>query len=132
MKRAAFVIAFLLTAVSCASTQQQSRSHVDRAVQALGGAEALGKIRTVATKGTGRLWEPEQSMAAGGEMRFAGESTFDALTDIAARTTRIDSNPPAHSMSGLRLTATQRELLRVSPLVLLDMHRKSRSSVGGR
>jgi glyoxylase-like metal-dependent hydrolase (beta-lactamase superfamily II) len=172
MKRAAFVIAFLLTAVSCASTQQQSRSHVDRAVQALGGAEALGKIRTVATKGTVRLWEPEQSMVAGGEMRFAGESTFDALTDIAARTTRIDwvrnfaypaprtfrysevvtpeagyvagidsdgrtrqsldSNPPAHSMSGLRLTATQRELLRVSPLVLLDMHRNpDRLSAGG-
>src|SRR5688500_20218173 len=90
MKRAAFVIAFLLTAVSCASTQQQSRSHVDRAVHAPGGAEGLGKIRTVATKATVRQWEPEQSMAAGGELRFACESTFDAVTDIAARTTRID------------------------------------------
>src|SRR5687768_10211780 len=172
MKRAAFLIAFLLTAVSCASMQQQSRSHVDRAVQALGGAEALGKIKTVATKGTVRQWEPEQSMAASGDARFACESTFDAVSDVAARTTRIDwvrnfaypaprtfrytevvtaeagyvagidsngrtkqsleANPPGHSMSGLRLTATQRELLRASPLLLLDMHKNpDRLSAGG-
>lgn len=163
MKRVAFLIAFLLTAVSCASLQQQSRSLVNGAVQALGGAEALARIRTVATKGTVRQWDPEQSMVAGSEMRFASESTFDAVTDIGARTTRIDwvrsvaypaprtfrytevvtpeagyvagidsngrtkqsldSNPPAHSMSGLRLTTTQRELLRASPLLLLDMHK---------
>lgn len=163
MKRAAFLIAFLLTAVSCASMQQQSRTQIDRAVEALGGAEALGKITTVSNKGTVRQWEPEQSMTAGGEMRFACESTFEAVTDVGARATRIDwvrnfaypaprtfryteivtpeagyvggidsngrtkqsmdANPPAHSMSGLRLTATQRELLRASPLLLLDMHR---------
>jgi glyoxylase-like metal-dependent hydrolase (beta-lactamase superfamily II) len=172
MKRAAFLIAFLLTAVSCASMQQQSRSHIDRAVQALGGAEALGSVKTVAIKGTVRQWEPEQSMTPGGEMRFACESTFEAVTDAGARTTRMDwvrnfaypaprtfrysevvtpevgyvagidsdgrtkqsmaSNPPAHSMSGLRLTATQRELLRVSPLLLLDMQQNpDRLSAGG-
>jgi glyoxylase-like metal-dependent hydrolase (beta-lactamase superfamily II) len=172
MKRAAFLLAFLLTVVSCASTQQQSRSHVDRAVQALGGADALGSVKTAATKGTVRQWEPEQSMAAGGEMRLACDSTFEAVTDVGARSTRIDwirnfaypaprtfrysevvtpeagyvagidssgrtkqsmeSNPPAHSMSGLRLTAAQRELLRASPLLLLDMHKNpDRLSAGG-
>jgi glyoxylase-like metal-dependent hydrolase (beta-lactamase superfamily II) len=172
MKHAAFLIAFLLTAVSCATMQQQSRSHVDRAVQALGGAEALGKIQTVATKGTVKQWEPEQSTTPGGEMRFACESTFEAVTDVGARTTRIDwvrnfaypsartfrysevvtpeagyvagidsngrtrqsldANPPAHSMSGLRLTATQRELRRASPVLLLDMHKNpDRLSWGG-
>jgi glyoxylase-like metal-dependent hydrolase (beta-lactamase superfamily II) len=172
MKRAAFVIAFLLTAVSCATMQQQSRTLVDRAVQALGGAEALGKVKTVATGGTVRQWEPEQSMAAGGEMRFACESTFEAVTDVGGRSTRIDwvrnfaypsprtfrysevvtpeagyvagidsngrtkqsreSNPPAHSMSGLRLTATQRELLRASPVLLLEMQKNpDRLSSGG-
>jgi len=34
-----------------------------------------------------------------------------------------ESNPPAHSMSGLRLAASQRELLRASPLLLLEMSR---------
>src|SRR5215813_4342127 len=32
-----------------------------------------------------------------------------------------ESNPPAHAMSGLRLTATQRELRRTSPSLLLEM-----------
>ena len=35
----------------------------------------------------------------------------------------LDSNPPAHNMSGLRLAASQRELLRNSALLLLDMYR---------
>ncbi len=172
MKRVAFLIAFLLTAVSCATLQQQSKSHVDRAVQALGGADALGAIKTVSTKGTVRQWEPEQSMAAGGEMRFASESTFEAVTDLGGRATRVDwvrnfaypaprtfrfsevvtpeagyvagidssgrtkqsqeSNPPAHSMSGLRLTATRRELLRTSPVLLLEMQKNpDRLSAGG-
>ena len=32
-----------------------------------------------------------------------------------------ESNPPGHAMSGLRFTATQRELWRASPLLLLEM-----------
>jgi glyoxylase-like metal-dependent hydrolase (beta-lactamase superfamily II) len=172
MKRAAFVIAFLLTAVSCASTRQQTQGYVDRAVQALGGAEALRGIKAVATKGSVRQWEPEQSMTPSGEMRFACESTFEAVTDVGGGTTRVDwvrnfaypaprtfrfsevvtpeagyvagidsngrtkqsleSNPPAHSMSGLRLTATQRELLRASPVLLLEMQKNpERLSAGG-
>jgi len=35
----------------------------------------------------------------------------------------LDSDPPGHTMSGLRLAATQRELRRASALLLLDMYR---------
>ena len=35
----------------------------------------------------------------------------------------LDATPPAHNMSGLRLAATQREVLRSSPLLLLQMHK---------
>lgn len=35
----------------------------------------------------------------------------------------LDSKPPAHAMSGLRLAASQRELRRVSSLLLLNMYR---------
>ena len=35
----------------------------------------------------------------------------------------VDSKPPAHNMSGLRLAATQRELRRTSPLLLLEMYK---------
>ena len=35
----------------------------------------------------------------------------------------LDAKPPAHNMSGLRLAASQREIVRTSPLLLLDMHK---------
>jgi hypothetical protein len=95
-------------------------------------------------------------------MRYANESTFDATTDVATRTSRIDwvrnyvypatrtytfteivapdagyvagidatarnkqsleSTPPAHAMSGLRLATSQRELRRSATIpLMLDM-----------
>lgn len=38
----------------------------------------------------------------------------------------IANDPPAHAMSGLRLATSQRELLRASPLLLLEMRRHPR------
>jgi len=165
MKRFAFLLVASMGIVAlvgaCASLQQGGVDLVTRAVQASGGPVALGGVKTIAQKGTVKQWEPEQSAAAGGEMRYANESTVDAVTDVASRTTRIDwvrnyfypaprsytfseivspeagyvagidstgrtkqsleSNPPAHTMSGLRLAASQRELLRSSPLLVLEM-----------
>jgi len=172
MKRASLLLAVSLVVVACATTQQRSQDLVGRAVQAMGGADALTGVKTLSVKGTVRQWEPEQSMVPGGEMRFACESTFTAVSDVGARATRIDwvrnfaypaprtftfteivtgeagyvagvdsngrtkqsveSNPPAHAMSGLRLAATQRELRRASSLLFLEMLRNPDrvSSVG--
>ena len=163
MKRAAFVLAIPLVVVSCATMEQRSQNLVSRSVQAIGGAATLTGVRTISVRATVRQWEPEQSMVAGGEMRFACESTVEAVTDVGRRATRltwvrkfaypaprtftfseivspeagyvagIDSNgrtkqsleskPPAHAMSGLRLAASQRELQRGSSLLLLEMLR---------
>ena len=163
MKRAAFVLAIALVLVSCATMPPRGQALVSRAVQAMGGADALAGVKTFSTRGTVREWEPEQSMAAGGEMRFTCESAFEAVTDVGAGATRIDwsrkfayptprsftftevvtptagyvagidsngrtkqsleSNPPAHAMSGLRLAAAQRELRRSSAGLLLEMLR---------
>lgn len=163
MKRAAFVLAIPLVVVSCATMEQRSQDLVSRSVQAIGGAATLAGVRTISVRATVRQWEPEQSMVAGGEMRFACESTVEAVTDVGRRATRltwvrkfaypaprtftfseivspeagyvagIDSNgrtkqsleskPPAHAMSGLRLAATRRELQRGSSLLLLEMLR---------
>jgi hypothetical protein len=94
-----------------------------------------------------RQWGPEQSAIAGGEMRLANDTTFEKIVDGATGAARtdivrkfaypaprtftfseivtpeagLDSNPPAHSMSGLRLAASQRELLRTSPLLVQEM-----------
>jgi glyoxylase-like metal-dependent hydrolase (beta-lactamase superfamily II) len=44
--------------------------------------------------------------------------------DTTSRTKEsMESNPPHHTMSTLRVLATQRELLRASPALLLDMQR---------
>jgi len=177
MKRAAslFALSLAVAAVvaACASmSSPRSQDLVGRAVQAQGGAEALAGARTYYEKGTVKQWEPEQSMAAGGEMRFAGESTYEAIGDVASRSARVDwsrklaypapreftftevvtpdagyvagidssgrtkqsldSTPPAHTMSGLRLAATQREMLRSSPFLLLEMQKNpARVSAAG-
>ena len=163
MKRVAFLLALSLIVVSCATMGPGGQDVVSRAGQAVGGTEALASVKTLYEKGTVRQWEPEQSMAAGGEMRFACESTYEAITDVGSGATRIDwsrkfaypaprsftfseivtpdagyvagidsngrtkqsldSTPPAHTMSGLRLAATQRELLRGSPLLLREMQK---------
>ncbi|MGQ0655265.1 MAG: MBL fold metallo-hydrolase, partial [Betaproteobacteria bacterium] len=135
---------------------------VDRAVQEMGGAQALAGLRTVTAKGATRQWEPEQSDVPGGEMRFANQMSFEVAADRAARASRVDyvknfaypaprtftfseivtpsagyvigvdsngrnaqsmkANPPAHTMSGLRLAATQRESRRANvSSLLLDM-----------
>ena len=94
MKRAAllFAVSLALAAVvaACASMSPRSQDLVGRAVQAQGGTEALAGAKTYYEKGTVRQWEPDQSMSAGGEMRFAGESSYVLVGDVTGRAVRID------------------------------------------
>ena len=163
MKLIAAALFSALFAVSCA-TPTREQSLVNRAVEAMGGAERLAGARTIAFKGTSKYWEPEQSDVPGGEPRFANETTFSGIIDAASRSSRVDnvrnyaypaprtftfsevvtpeagyvigidsngrnaqnmkSNPPAHSMSGLRLATAQRELRRAgSAALILGMQR---------
>jgi len=150
----------VFTLLSCASGPSKEQQLVSRAVDAMGGAQALADIRTISFKATAKQWEPEQSDVPGGEMRFANEMQVEGIVDVQARAARtdwvknfaypsprtftfseivtpdagyvigIDSNgrnaqsmqstPPAHSMSGLRLAAEHRESRRniVSGLLL--------------
>jgi len=151
----------VLALLSCATVSRE-QGLVNRAVDAMGGADALAAIKTISAKGTMKQWEPEQSDVPGGEPRFANQASFDFVSDRASRATRTDwvrnfaypaprtftfseivtpdagyvigidsngrnaqnlkSNPPAHSMSGLRLATTQRELRRLSlGALLLEM-----------
>ena len=159
MKRALVVTASLFLS-SCASQLTREQTLVNKAVDAMGGADRLAALQSVEAKGTLKQWEPEQSDVPGGEMRFANETSFDVLQDRKSRASRTDierrfaypaprtykfteiltpdagyvlgvdstsrnaqsqkMTPPAHSMSGLRLTATQRESLRGSITALLS------------
>src|SRR3954470_10192861 len=163
MKRT-LVLVTTLFLLSCASQQlTREQTLVNKALDAMGGADRIGALQSVAAKGTQKQWEPEQSEVPGGEMRFANESSFEVVQDRKSRASRSDierrfayptprtfkfteiltpdagyvlgvdsngrngqsqkMNPPAHSMSGLRLTTTQRESLRgTSTGLLLQMH----------
>ena len=136
---------------------------VQRAVTALGGASALGNLKTLEASGTARHWDPDSSHVALGEPRLAGESAFTLQRDLTRQAARtdwqrklsylgprefryseivadgagyvsgvdtnsrtkqsLDANPPAHTMSPVRLATTTRDLLRASPTLLLDMQR---------
>jgi len=163
MKRfaaALFALAAVVGLQSCATGPSKEQQLVSKAVQALGGAQAIADVRTISWKGNLKQWEPEQSDVPGGEMRFAHEAQLDGVVDVQARASRtnwvknlaypaprtytfseivtpaagyvmgVDStgrnaesmkaNPPAHTMSGYRLAASQREGLRsnISGLML--------------
>ena len=90
MKRLLLLVLVALFAGSCATMSSREQDLVSRALDAMGGADALGKVKTLSIKGTSRQWEPEQSVIAGGDMRFANESTFEAIGDVASRSGRID------------------------------------------
>jgi glyoxylase-like metal-dependent hydrolase (beta-lactamase superfamily II) len=160
-----FAVGLVLVTLACAGRQAgggaASSDPLDRALAAVGGAEKLAALRTVTVTGTAKHWEPEQSLRAGGEARFAGDSTFTLTRSAEARSARIEwvrkmaypapreyrftelvtpeagwvdgadstapvkaaasSTPQRHAMSGLRLAAAQRELLRSSPWLLARM-----------
>ena len=63
---------------------------VNRAVNALGSKTALAQINTLAIKAKAKHWEPEQSVIADGEPRFAGDSTFVLTRDFKAGAARTN------------------------------------------
>src|SRR5262245_36406301 len=90
MKRILLMLFLTLAIASCAASPQGNVDLVNRAIDAIGVADALGNVKTMSFKGTSRQWEPEQSFIAGGEMRFANESTVEAVGDTASRSGRVD------------------------------------------
>src|SRR5687767_3163271 len=89
MKLAFVALSSAFFLVSCA-TQTPEQSLVNKAVDAMGGAERLAGVKTITFKGTGKQWEPEQSDVPGGEPRFANETNFEGIIDAASRSSRID------------------------------------------
>ena len=75
--------------VSCA-TPTREQSLVDRAVNAMGGADRIAAIKTISVKANVKQWEPEQSDAPGGDARFANEATTQTVQDRTRRLSRTD------------------------------------------
>ena len=119
---------------------------VKAAVTAEGGVDALKSLKGLAIKGEAKHWEPGQSLKAGGEPRFLGDTTFTATIDLGAGAARLDldramkypaveqlkytevitptlgfvtTDKGSTAASGVRLAAQLRELGRASPTLLL-------------
>ncbi|HYX65856.1 MAG TPA: MBL fold metallo-hydrolase [Burkholderiales bacterium] len=84
-----FIALSMLVLAACAA-QPREQALVERAAEAMGGRERLAAIRTFSAKGTFRQWEPEQSEAPDGEMRFGNEGRFEAAVDNARAAARYD------------------------------------------
>ena len=89
MQRILVAFSGVLLLVSCA-TPTREQSLVNRALDAVGGAERLAALKTISVKGNVKQWEPEQSDVPGGEPRFAVQSTFDFVQDVERRASRTD------------------------------------------
>jgi len=90
MRRLLLLVLATLFAASCATTPSRETNLVNRALDAMGGADALAKVKTIAVKGTMKQWEPEQSNAPGGEMRFANDAEFTLTGDFTSHAFRTD------------------------------------------
>src|SRR5439155_21677494 len=94
MSRIAGIAAVSLVAISC--TEGRSRptpdqvNPLDRALAAMGGEEKVRALDSIVVKGTGRHWEPQQSVKPVGEMRLAGYSTFVLSRSFASGAARIE------------------------------------------
>jgi hypothetical protein len=130
-----------------ASAQSGPLDLVKQAVEAQGGADALRAIKTLVGKGDAKHWEPGQSNSVNGESRFLDDSTFSVAADVANRMVRtdwdrdmkypaveklkyseivyptygavLDEKGEAKPMSGIRLAARLRELVRATPTLLV-------------
>jgi len=76
--------------VACATPQTKEQTLVSRAVDAMGGPDRLAAINSVVAKGTQKQWEPEQSDTAGGEARFANDTSWEIWQDRTQRASRTD------------------------------------------
>jgi len=89
MKRA-LIVCSVVALAGCAAEPTREQSLVNRAADAMGGAERLAGIKTVSARGTTKQWEPEQSEVPGGEMRFANETSFAVVQDRTQGAARTD------------------------------------------
>jgi glyoxylase-like metal-dependent hydrolase (beta-lactamase superfamily II) len=86
----------------------------------------MESVTDVTTRVTRTDWVRDYQYPAPRKYTFSevvtAEAGYVAGIDSSGRTKQSqESNPPAHTMSGLRLATSQRELARTSPLLALEM-----------
>jgi len=102
------------------------QSHVAGGEMRFANESVYTQTRDLSSGAVRTEWERNYSYPATRTYKFtevlAGGVGYVNGIDTTARTKQdLSSNPPQHTMSGMRAAATTRELTRSSPLLLLDM-----------
>lgn len=138
--------AMLANPAAAQPAQNPAQDLVKQAVAAQGGADALKALKTISIKGDVKFWEPGQAFKPGGEPRFLGDATYSTVGDFVSHTVRTDwdrdqkypepvklkyseittpqmgfvtDDKGSHAMSGIRLAAQVREIVRGAPTLML-------------
>ncbi len=94
MKRViSILLLFFISPFSGTAWSQSEKNPLDtvnRALEAMGGVDAVSRIKSIRIKGENRAWEPEQSVVPDGEMRLLGDSSFVLLRDLGSDKARIN------------------------------------------
>ena len=76
------VAAVLLGVPSLAVAQQLPIDRVNKAIDAVG-RSGLEQLKTIAIKGRGQFWEPDESVVAGGPAVHVADVTYEIRRDLA-------------------------------------------------
>src|SRR6267154_637330 len=120
-------IAIALCAASCMNGRSKNSSDaMDRVDRGLAGDSTFVLTRDLSKDAAVTEWDRNFVYPSTREYKFREIVTKNAGyvdgIDSTGRTKRdLESNPPRHAMSGVRLAAAQRELRRTSPLLLAEM-----------
>ncbi len=84
------LVGLALSSQTWAQVPPAPRELVARAIQAMGGPDALRRLERVLLKGEVHQWEPTQSYIPGGEPRFANDSALTLTRDFTRDAARFD------------------------------------------
>ena len=80
------ILSVLLTPGLCFAQE----ALIDQSIKAMGGLSRLEAIQTLSLQANMKQWEPEQSFEAGGEMKFASNSSFEVKRNYRKGQIQVD------------------------------------------
>lgn len=83
-------LGFAIPHLSQGQSDVPRREVIARAVQAMGGEDALRRLERLRLKADVQQWEPTQSYVPGGEARFTGDSVVTISRDFTRNAVRLD------------------------------------------
>jgi glyoxylase-like metal-dependent hydrolase (beta-lactamase superfamily II) len=88
--RAVLILISGFTCVAASGASNKALDTVNRAVEAMGGENALRQVKTVVLNVRAQHWEPQSNYQAGGDAKPTGESSIVIARDFGSKAARVD------------------------------------------